>query len=57
MLLCRDEGKKYGHPYFDKVLNRLNMVKIELLIPLSYFAIVRTSSTEIANIAHLQWHS
>ena len=28
------------------------MVKIELLIPLSYFGIVRTSSTEAVKIAH-----
>ena len=28
------------------------MVKIELLIPLSYFGIVRTSSTETVKIAH-----
>ena len=28
------------------LLYRLNMVKIELLIPLSYFGIARTSSTE-----------
>ena len=56
--------KKYGHPYFGKVqylllvdqcifflLNRLNMVKIELLIPLSYFGIICTSSTETVKIA------
>ena len=29
------------------------MVKIELLIPLSYFEIICTSSTETTNIAHL----
>ena len=29
------------------------MVKIELLVPLSYFGIVRTSSTETVKIAHL----
>ena len=28
------------------------MVKIELLIPLSYFGIVRTSSTETVKIVH-----
>ena len=28
------------------------MVKIKLLIPLSYFGIVRTSSTETVKIAH-----
>ena len=28
------------------------MVKIELLVPLSYFGIVRTSSTETVKIAH-----
>ena len=28
------------------------MVKIELLVPLSYFGIVRTSSTETVKITH-----
>ena len=28
------------------------MAKIELLVPLSYFGIVHTSSTEIIKIAH-----
>ena len=28
------------------------MIKIELLVPLSYFGIVRSSSTETVKIAH-----
>ena len=28
------------------------MVKIELLVPLSYFGVIRTSSTETVKIAH-----
>ena len=34
------------------LLYRLNMVKIELLVPLSYFGIVRTSNTETVKTAH-----
>ena len=64
MLLFRDEGQKIwppllrqgivlasGGPMHLSLLNRLNMVKIELLMPLAYFGIVRTSSTETVKIA------
>ena len=57
--------KKHGCHYFGKVQyllpvvhcllflqKRPNMIKIELLIPLAYFGIVRTLSTETAKTVH-----